>query len=63
MSYTPEHFDTGQYPDMRDETDLPILVSAILEDVDILVSRDKDFLDLKIDRPKILDISEYLTQY
>ena len=63
MSYTPEHIDKTAYPAIRDEADLPILVSAILEDVDILITRDKDFLDMEIEKPEMLDISDYLEQY
>jgi len=63
MSYTPEHFDKEDYPNMRDEADVPILVSAILEDVDVLISRDKDFLALDIEKPEICDIDSFLETY
>ena len=54
MSYTPDVIDPSEYPEIRDECDLPILASAILEDVDILISRDKDFLAVVTERPEIL---------
>ena len=39
---------------MRDETDQPILNAAILHDVDIILTGDKDFLALEIDRPRCM---------
>jgi len=62
ISYTPDIFDVTGYPEMRDPDDLPILVSAIREDVDIIISGDKDFTSLEIDRPEILTVTEYLQQ-
>jgi predicted nucleic acid-binding protein len=63
MAYTPENFDAEKYPAMRDENDLPILVTAIREDVDILISGDKDFVVLEIERPEILTPSEFLERH
>jgi putative PIN family toxin of toxin-antitoxin system len=63
MVYTPENFNAEKYPAMRDENDLPILVTAICEDVDVLISGDKDFTVLEIDRPEILTPSEFLERY
>jgi len=42
---------------------LPVLVSAIQEDVDILITGDKDFSDIEIEKPEILTPSEYLNLY
>jgi predicted nucleic acid-binding protein len=63
LVYTPEQFDPEAYPDIRDIADLPILVSAILEDADILITSDKDFDDVDIERPEILTPSEFLGIY
>jgi len=63
MPYTPNHFDASDYPTIRDEFDLPILVSAIQEDVDILITGDKDFFDIEIEKPEILTPTEYLNLY
>lgn len=63
MSYTPEHFNKADYPDMRDVFDLPILISAILEDVDLLITGDKDFKAVDIEKPEILTPTEYLEKY
>ncbi|MGI6145748.1 MAG: hypothetical protein ACOYED_08300 [Peptococcia bacterium] len=42
---------------------IPILVTALLSDVDILITGDKDFFDVDIDRPEILTPREYLEKY
>lgn len=61
MVYTPS--DITIAPNMRDEKDIPIIVSAIASDVDILITGDKDFADLAIERPEILTPSEFLNKY
>ena len=38
---------------------MPVLVSAILSDSDILITGDKDFEDVKIDKPLIFTPSKY----
>lgn len=45
---------------MRDETDQPILNAAILHDVDIILTGDKDFLALEIDRPICMTAAQFL---
>ena len=45
---------------IADPKDAPILNAAIIEDVDIIISGDKHFLSLKLDRPKVLTAAEYL---
>ena len=56
---SPERIDEDQYPKIRDIKDLPILVSAILSDSDILITGDKDFEDIKIDKPLIFTPTKY----
>lgn len=63
MLYTPEKIDQSRYPDIRDLKDLPILVSAIVEDVDVLISGDGDFAPLDMERPEILTPSSYVKKY
>lgn len=45
---------------MRDKNDIPILVCAIEQNVDVLLTGDKDFLTLNIDKPKIMTMTEFL---
>jgi len=61
MVYTPEWKE--YMPRIRDVKDRPILASAIVSDVDILITGDKDFSDIEIERPEILIPSEFLEQY
>jgi len=46
--------DYSKYPTIRDKNDLPILALAIESNSDILITGDKDFDDVKIDKPIIL---------
>lgn len=61
MVYTP--MDTTMAPVMKDEKDIPVIVSAIASDVDVLVTGDKDFANLAIARPEVLTPSELLNSY
>ncbi|MCL2188231.1 MAG: putative toxin-antitoxin system toxin component, PIN family [Defluviitaleaceae bacterium] len=45
---------------MRDPKDIPILNAAINANVDIIISGDKDFLALEIERPKVLSPAQFL---
>lgn len=45
---------------IRDADDQPILDAAIAGAVDVIVTGDKDFLVLRISRPRILTAREYL---
>ena len=61
MVYTPS--DVMIELNMRDAKDIPVIVSAIASDVDILITGDKDFADLDIERPGILTPTEFLNKY
>ncbi|MDR2088343.1 MAG: putative toxin-antitoxin system toxin component, PIN family [Clostridiales Family XIII bacterium] len=61
--YTPECFAPADFPNIRDISDLPVLVSAVSEDVDLLITGDKDFGGVKIERPKILTPAAYLANW
>jgi putative PIN family toxin of toxin-antitoxin system len=63
LSYTPQHINKAAYPPIRDEFDLPVLVSAILEDVDVLITGDKDFNDVEIEKPEILTATDFIERY
>ena len=45
---------------MSDPKDEPILNAAIIADADFIISGDKHFLSLALERPKVLRASEYL---
>lgn len=59
LVYTPKKFDPDEYPGIRDRNDLPILVSAILSDVDVFITGDKDFHSLDIEKPQIITLKEF----
>jgi predicted nucleic acid-binding protein len=50
---TPNNLQRASVPSIRDVNDEPVLVSAVLADVDFLITGDKDFTDIEIDRPII----------
>lgn len=45
---------------IRDAKDQPILNGAILSDVDVILTGDKDFLSLDLDRPKCMTPAQFL---
>jgi putative PIN family toxin of toxin-antitoxin system len=63
LEYTPHTLPEHGYFTIRDKNDAPILYSAITADVDILITGDKDFLDIEIARPEIMTSPEFLDQY
>lgn len=60
--YTPEEMETGLFQ-IRNTKDYPVLYTAIIEDVDILITGDKDFSDIEIEKPEILTPSEFIEKY
>lgn len=63
LVYTPKSLDLEIFPEMRDTKDSPILATAIMEDVDVLLTGDKDFLVLDVETPEILTMTEFLQKY
>ena len=62
LVYTPKEMRRDLFT-IRDGNDYPVLYTAIVEDVDILLTGDKDFDDVEIERPAILTPSEFIEQY
>lgn len=48
---------------IRDDNDYMILHTAIIADVDILITGDKDFKGIEVERPEILTPKEFLDKY
>jgi putative PIN family toxin of toxin-antitoxin system len=48
---------------LRDPKDAPILSTAIASNIDIIISGDKDFLILDLEKPKTVSPSDYLVNY
>jgi putative PIN family toxin of toxin-antitoxin system len=62
LVYTPMNIGPPLF-EIRDPDDYPVLYTAIIEDVDILVTGDKDFFDINIEKPEILTPTQFLEKY
>ena len=63
MVYTPKELNTEEFPSVRDSKDFPILATAIMENVDVLVTGDKDLRVVEIEYPEIMTMSEFIEKY
>jgi predicted nucleic acid-binding protein len=63
LIYTPKTDLIGFDFNLRDAADFPILQSALLADVDILLTGDRDFDGVELDRPEIMSPSEFMSAY
>jgi len=63
IAYTPTEIDEDVYPKIRDKKDYPILASAMIADVDVFITGDKDFGGLELERPEIMTISDFEKKY
>lgn len=61
--YTPAFIEKDKFPAIRDVYDYPILATAMLEDVDLLITGDKDFSVVDVNHPEILTPTEFLLKY
>lgn len=62
LVYTPIKMPSGLFA-IRDMNDYPVLYTAIIEDVDILITGDKDFADVHIEKPEILTPVAFMEKY
>ena len=60
--YTPSEIERGLFA-IRDVKDYPVLYTAIIEDIDILITGDKDFSDIDIDKPEIMSPTEFMEKF
>lgn len=63
LNYTPLDVINNLEIEIRDPKDLPILNSAIVSDVDIFITGDKDFEEVQIEKPVIMTAIEFLEKY
>lgn len=47
---------------IRDAKDQPILNAAIVADVDVILTGDKDFLSLEMEHPRCLTVAQFLEE-
>ncbi len=60
--YTPDTVNKTLF-EIRDVKDYPVVYTAILEDVDILITGDNDFKDVNVEKPEILTPTEFWERY
>lgn len=63
LVYSPKTPENSNLFYIRDENDYMVLYTAIIEDVDVFITGDKDFKEVDIERPEILTLSEFLEKY
>ena len=61
--YISNEIEYKKYPSIRDIKDKTILENAIESNVDVLVTGDKDFDEVKIKKPKIINPRKYIDEY
>jgi predicted nucleic acid-binding protein len=62
LVYTPEAMDKTLF-NIRDDEDYPILYTAVVEDVDVLITGDKDFAAIGLEKPEILTPAGFIAKY
>lgn len=62
LVYTPHHMSRVLF-EIRDKNDYPVLYTAIIENVDIFITGDKDFLSVNVDMPEIMTPAEFVKKY
>ncbi|MDR0850981.1 MAG: putative toxin-antitoxin system toxin component, PIN family, partial [Clostridiales Family XIII bacterium] len=58
LVYTSHEIEPGLF-EIRDPDDYPVLYTAIKEDVDILISNDRDLLSVEIEAPEIISAHDF----
>lgn len=58
--YVTERNDKNVEKLIRDAKDQPILNVAIVSDVDIILTGDKDFLSLEMEHPQCMTVTQFL---
>lgn len=62
LVYSPTNVENKLF-EIRDKDDYIILHTAIIEDVDVFITGDKDFDNIDIDKPEIMNATEFLEKY
>jgi putative PIN family toxin of toxin-antitoxin system len=60
--YTPEEMDYSLFC-IRDKKDYPVLYTAIIEGVDVLITGDKDFGSIEIEKPDVVTPARFMEKY
>ena len=62
LVYSPTSVENKLF-NIRDKDDYIILHTAIIENVDVFITGDKDFDDVEIERPEIMNAREFIEIY
>ncbi len=62
LVYTPCHMQ-GNLFEIRDKNDYPVLYTAIIENIDIFITGDKDFLDINVEMPEIMTPADFIERF
>jgi putative PIN family toxin of toxin-antitoxin system len=62
LVYSPHAVPQGLFQ-IRDISDAPILYTAIIEGIDVLITGDKDFDEIDLEKPTIMTIAEFEKEY
>ena len=62
LVYSPTTVENKLF-EIRDKDDYIILHTAIIEDIDVFITGDKDFNGIDIDKPEIMNTTEFLEKY
>ena len=62
LVYSPSNISEKLF-NISDENDYIILHTAIVENVDVFITGDKDFYDVDVDNPEIMSTTEFLEKY
>ena len=63
LVYTPKILNQYEFPTVWDPKDSPILTMVILENVDVFITGDKDFLVLDTKIPNIVTMTEFWNDF
>ena len=61
--YTPRSDLVEDNFNLHDPADYPIILSAMIAGVDILITGDHDFDDVKLEKPEIMTPSDFINAY
>lgn len=61
-AYTPSQPEPGLF-EIRDAKDYPVLYTAVTNGVDILVTGDRDFTEVRVDMPRIMTPAQFCGEY
>lgn len=62
LVYTPHHMPGNLFA-IRDINDYPVLYTAIIENIDIFITGDKDFLDVDVEMPEIMTPADFIERF